>query len=201
MDTSWGYNPGFYEMTYDYPEPKDVKKAHNIEQYRDRIDTNFQYEGLGFNIGTTDVSAGPTITAYKFLGTMIEKVDAQLGLAHKLRAVNADGVAGLVLGTHFLSDIKGNIRTFTRQKIRCITCNSKYRRVPLTGICTRCGGKLILTVAPGSVSKYIAPSMKIAENFKISPYLNQQLEVASRRLLSMFGKEKHQQVGLDAFLS
>jgi DNA polymerase II large subunit len=132
---------------------------------------------------------------------MLEKVDAQLELGRKIRAVNVDGVAGLVLGTHFLSDIKGNIRTFTRQKIRCITCNSKYRRVPLTGVCTRCGGKLILTVAPGSVSKYIAPSMRIAENFKITPYLNQQLEVASRRLLSMFGKEKHQQVGLDTFLS
>ena len=201
MDTSWGYNPAFYEMTYDYPEPKDAKKAHNIEQYADRIGKNSQYEGLGFNIRTTDVSAGPTITAYKFLGSMLEKVDAQLELGRKIRAVNADGVAGLVLGTHFLSDIKGNIRTFTRQKIRCITCNSKYRRVPLTGVCTRCGGKLILTVAPGSVSKYITPSIRIAENFEITPYLNQQLEVASRRLLSMFGKEKHQQVGLDAFLS
>ena len=201
MDTSQSYTPAFYEMTYDYPDPKDAKKAHNVEQYADRIGKNSQYEGLGFNIGTSDVSAGPTITAYKFLGSMLEKVDAQLELGRKIRAVNEDGVAGLVLGTHFLSDIKGNIRTFTRQKIRCITCNSKYRRIPLTGVCTKCGGKLILTVAPGSVSKYIEPSTKIAENFEITPYLNQQLEVASRRLLSMFGKEKHQQVGLDAFLS
>ena len=86
------------------------------------------------------------MTAYKSLGPMLDKVNVQLRLAEKISAVDAREVATLVISTHFLKDIKGNIRTFAGQQFRCDECNTKYRRVPLSGRCQKCGGKLLLTV-------------------------------------------------------
>ena len=67
-------------------------------------------------------------------------------MAEKVRAINEKEVAELVINSHLLRDTYGNLRTFAKQKFRCVKCNKSYRRIPLVGKCTQCGGKLLLTV-------------------------------------------------------
>ncbi len=82
------------------------------------------------------------------------------------------------------------------QKFRCVRCNSKYRRPPLVGHCLKCGGKIIFTVAKGSIVKYLEPSLDLAEKFNLPPYLRQTLELTKLRIESLFGKDKERQEGL-----
>ena len=93
---------------------------------------------------------------------------------------------------HFLKDIKGNLRTFSRQKTRCIKCNEKYRRVPLLGRCIKCHGKLVLTVSEGAVRKYIEPSKQMMDRYNLSPYTRQQFLLLERAVDSLFGKRARQ---------
>ncbi len=100
---------------------------------------------------------------------------------------------------HFIRDIKGNLRKYTGQEFRCIDCNFKHRRIPLYGKCSRCGGKLVLTVSEGTVSKYLEPSLLLAMKYEVSPYIKQTLEILKRRIEAIFGKEKEKQAGLNDF--
>jgi DNA polymerase II large subunit len=62
---------------------------------------------------------------------MIDKMEAQLSLASRIRAVDAPDVAERVLKSHFLPDLIGNLRSFSRQRMRCIKCGEKFRRLHL----------------------------------------------------------------------
>jgi len=64
---------------------------------------------------------------------MIDKLEAELELGRIIRAVDEDDVAERVLNTHFIRDLMGNLNAFSKQKMRCTKCNSKYRRMPLSG--------------------------------------------------------------------
>ncbi len=119
-----------------------------------RLGTPLQYEQFGFTHDTLDISQGPVMSRYKILKTMMDKMNAQLNLAAKIRAVDEADVAYKVIERHFLPDIIGNLRAFSKQSVRCPTCNITYRRIPLSGVCRTCGGKLILTVHEKSVKKY-----------------------------------------------
>ena len=66
---------------------------------------------------------------------MKDKMDGQLALGRRLRSVNATKVASKVIQSHFLPDMRGNMMAFTRQKVRCVKCGEKYRRMPLKGKC------------------------------------------------------------------
>ncbi|MCK4968440.1 MAG: DNA polymerase II large subunit, partial [Candidatus Aenigmarchaeota archaeon] len=129
---------------------------------------------------------------YVELTIMSEKIMAQLNIADKIRACDAANVAELVLTKHFLKDIKGNLRTFSRQKFRCIACNEKFRRVPLLGKCTACGGKLVLTVSEGAVRKYIEPSKQMMDRYQLSLYIQQQFSLIESAADSLFGKKPRQ---------
>ncbi|MBW2998602.1 DNA polymerase II large subunit, partial [Candidatus Woesearchaeota archaeon] len=111
-------------------------------------------------------------------------------------AVETSGVAELVINKHLLKDLKGNLRKFSMQQFRCTKCNSKYRRVPLSGKCN-CGNKLIFTISQGSVTKYLEPSLNLGTKYQISTYLKQVLDMLKERIDSVFGKEKEKQEGLD----
>lgn len=187
LDIAWSYPLELYEKAANY-EPPTVK----IELLKKRVNTPAQYEGLGFTHPTTNIQDGPKMSAYKSLGPMLEKVEVQLRLAEKIRAVDQDNVANLVVSSHFIKDIKGNLRTFCRQQFRCIDCNEKFRRVPLIGKCTKCGGKLVLTVHRGTIEKYLEPSIRICEKYNVPLYMRQELTLLQRRILGMFGKEQQQ---------
>jgi len=187
----------FYEKTLEYMKPSKVTNL--IDNVKKRLGTPQQYEGLMFSHDTSNISAGPKTCLYKLLPTMKEKVDSQIELAEKIRAVDQRRVVEGVLLSHFLPDMMGNIRAFTKQKVRCTRCNRKYRRIPLTGKCN-CGGNLVLTVSKGSVIKYLEISKELAGKYPINPYLMQRIDILEFSVDSLFESDKSKQSSLDLFL-
>ncbi len=192
MDVAFNYPLEFYEAALQYKNPYEIKVA----KVKDFLDTEKQYEGFGFTHDTSDINKGVVCSAYKSIPSMNEKVKGQLDLAKKIRAVNEQDVARLVIEKHFIRDIKGNLRKFSTQQFRCVECNAKFRRPPLSGICLECGGKLLFTVAEGFVIKYLNMSLDIAEKYDLSTYLRQNLEITKKRIEGLFGKEKDKQKAL-----
>ena len=47
--------------------------------------------------------------------------------------VDRQDVAKRLILSHFIPDLIGNMHLFSKQGFRCISCNAKYRRVPLAG--------------------------------------------------------------------
>jgi len=123
---------------------------------------------------------------------------SQFDIAKKIRAVDENDVAERVLKTHFIPDIKGNIRSYGKQKVRCTKCNTSYRRVPLTGKCAKCSNKLILTVTKGSILKYMQLSIDITTKFKIKEYTSQEINLADSEVKMNF-REKHKQLSVSDF--
>jgi DNA polymerase II large subunit len=187
-----------------YTEPKTITKL--IDRVEQRIGTPAQLEGFRFTHDTSDISAGPIESMYTQLKTMTEKLEAELVLAEKIRAVDADDVAERVLTTHFIRDLVGNLSAFSKQKFRCTKCNTSYRRMPLAGKCTKfrgkgiCNGNIIPTVHEGSVKKYLEMSREICRKYKVSEYTKQRVEVLDLAITSTFGEEKQQQLGLADFM-
>jgi len=109
-------------------------------------------------------------------------------------------VAERVIEYHFLPDIIGNLRAFSRQETRCLDCGEKYRRMPLTGECRECGGRVNLTVHEGSVSKYVDTAIEVAERFDCRPYTKQRLKVLDQSLESIFEDDTNKQSGIADFM-
>jgi DNA polymerase II large subunit len=155
-----------------------------------RIGTELQFEQFGFTHDTTDVSAGPRESLYKTLKTMMEKMNTQLTLAAKIRAVDEADVAYKVIERHFLPDILGNLRAFSKQSVRCPTCNTTFRRIPLQGVCSQCQGKLTLTVHEMSVKKYLNISKEIAEKYHLPAYACQRIALVEKSIDSLFTSDR-----------
>jgi len=197
LDVLHRYPLEFYRKTLEYPHPKEVEKMMDLVAFR--IGTGQEYTGFGFTHDVTHIADAPKISSYKLLGKMEEKLQAQLALAVKIRAVDESDVASRVIQTHFLPDLMGNLRAFTRQQFRCVKCNTKYRRVPLTGKCTKCGGKLLLTVYEKSIRKYLEPAQQLAEKFNVSSYTKQRLMLFETFVNSLFKNDKVEDTTLDKF--
>jgi DNA polymerase II large subunit len=197
MDTAWKYPLEFYEAALEMKKPWDVK----VEQLSSLLGTPRQYEGFGFTHDTDNFNKGALCSAYKTLPTMEDKLIGQMELAQRIRAVDMDDVAKLVIQKHFLKDIKGNLRKFSMQTFRCVKCNTKYRRPPLSGKCTECpNGKLIFTISEGSVVKYLGHSLRLSQEYDFSPYLKQTIQILQMDVNNVFGKEKEKQAGLGEFM-
>jgi Archaeal DNA polymerase II, large subunit len=166
-----------------------------------RLKTPDQYENFMFTHDTTDIARGPAFSAYKTLETMMDKMEAQLQLAEKIRAVDEADVAELVLKSHFLPDIMGNLRAFSRQTFRCIKCEAKYRRPPLTGTCQKCGGgNIILTVHEGAVRKYVEVSKEVAIKYGVSEYTRERIDLLEQDIIQTFENHKIKKTSLTDFM-
>jgi DNA polymerase II large subunit len=198
MDVMSAYPLEFYEATMRCANPGELLAT--METVKRRLGKEAQYEGLRFSRDTSDISVGPHFSRYKTLETMIEKTDAQLSLARKIRAVDERDVAERLVEHHFIPDLKGNLRAFSSQQFRCIACNAKYRRVPLNGVCSRCGGKLVLTVTRGGVEKYLQVAMRVAQEYGASDYTKQRLKLVQRDIRSLFESDAHRQLSLADFI-
>jgi len=164
-----------------------------VELVKERLKSGVDvFRGAGFTHDTGNFNSGNTHGAYKALPTMKEKVDAQMELVGKIRAVDEDDVARLVLERHFIRDIRGNLRKFGRQEFRCSGCNKKFRRPPLVGVCDKCKGKLIFTVSEGSVKKYLGPARELVEGYNIPAYTREVFELTEDYVESVFGKGEEQ---------
>ncbi|MBN2112006.1 DNA polymerase II large subunit [Candidatus Woesearchaeota archaeon] len=192
VDVAWKYPLEFYNACLDYKNPWDVV----IDTIGKRLGTERQYCGTGFTHDIDNINHTVRCSAYKTLPSMEDKLKGQMDIAEKVRAVDTSDVGRLVIEKHFLKDTKGNLRKFSMQQFRCVNCNEKFRRPPLVGKCTKCGGKIIFTISEGSVIKYLQPAISIAEKYDLPAYLQQTLVLLQRRIDGVFGKEKERQEGL-----
>ncbi|PSQ08829.1 DNA polymerase II large subunit [Halobacteriales archaeon QS_5_70_15] len=196
MDVVERYPRAFYEATLRMTEPDEV----DVEIAEASLGTETEYTGFRHTHDTSDIALGPDLSAYKTLGDMQKKMDGQLDLARKIRAVDETDVAERIIEYHFLPDLIGNLRAFSRQETRCLDCGEKYRRMPLTGDCRECGGNVNLTVHRGSVDKYMQTARTVAEEFGCREYTKQRLEILERSLESIFEDDTNKQSGIADFM-
>lgn len=199
MDIVDHYPLEFYRAAKKYKHPKELK----IEKIGSRIDkkeTEEQYRGYHFTHDTTNMNNTIMCSSYKSLPTMTEKLELQLNLGKKIRAVDEHQVGSFIIDKHFMKDIKGNLRKFSMQNFRCTKCNEIYRRPPLIGRCTVCGEPSInFTISEGSIKKYLDPSFKIIRDYNVDPYIVETLELANLRIEGVFGKDIDKQKSLSDY--
>lgn len=191
LDCMTNYTLDFYNAAINMEIPSTLSKK--ILRAEQRLGTPGQYEGFVFSHDTRDISEGPLITRYKDSSLKIrDKLDDQLRLAKRIRAVNASDTALRILEKHALPDLQGNLRAFASQKVRCVTCNAKYRRVPLSGKCNnpKCeSSNIILTVPPKGVSKYFDICEKLVYEFNLGTYHENRLARIKLALDSLFPED------------
>jgi len=213
IETVNEYPLEFYQETEEYKKPWNLDT--DIQIGEDIVHSDEPYRH-GFTHDTSDVGNGPEQSEYVTLNEMSEKTSAQLDLGEKLKAVDEDRVAELLLNKHFIPDIKGNLSAFSSQQMRCVNCNEKFRRVPMTNQtiaasgkttaeCPVCAendekGKVLLTISEGTIKKYMQPSKDIIDKYEISPYTRQEILILNKEIQSLFGKDNRQS-GLKQFTS
>ena len=219
VDSAWHYERGFYEATLDQPHPKTISEKMDFVERR--LGSVAAVRGLGFTHSTRTMAEGPKLSAYKTLETMIDKMNGQLSLGHRLRGVDVRTVASSVVRSHFLPDLRGNLVAFTRQKVRCLKCGHSYRRMPLAAKCIQpqkqsgrgmsafgvrksegemCSGNLALTVTEGAVRKYIKVTKHVMETYGVDHYTRQNVEWLADSVESLFNNDKAKQMSLADFL-
>ena len=204
VDVMDRYPPEFYRLCGDASSPGVYGAL--IDTLGGRLGTEAQFEGSGYTEVCTDINQGSHRGAYTSLGTMLEKLESQLELSERLRAVDVKAVAMGVLSSHFMKDIAGNLRAFTSQGFRCVKCNRRYRTPPLKGACVRCGGSLTLTVYRGGIEKYLEPAMNLVHKYGLGDYYADRLRLIEEEIASLFPvvepeeKAERKQIDLTDFL-
>ncbi|MFC7018422.1 MULTISPECIES: DNA polymerase II large subunit [Haloarcula] len=198
MDIMDAYPREFYEATREMADPADVEEVMTIAE--STLGTDREYTDFRHTHDTTNIAAGPALSAYKTLGSMEDKMDAQLAISRTLRSVVESDVAERIIEYHFLPDLIGNLRAFSRQETRCLDCGESYRRMPLSGDCRECGGRVNLTVHEGSVTKYIDTAIRVAEEFGARDYTKQRLKILERSIESVFENDHNKQSGIADFM-
>ncbi|MEM4195403.1 MAG: DNA polymerase II large subunit [Candidatus Anstonellales archaeon] len=196
METIESYPLEFYKSAMEMKMPYEV----SLPRIKDRLGKPEQYSQIPFTHPTSFIDKGVLRTTYVKLSSVPEKVQAEVSLMKKIRAVDIkDAMERLVL-SHFIPDLYGNLRKFSRQDFRCVNCNEKYRRVPLVGKCLKCGGNLTLTIHQGGIEKYFDVSMKLVDGFQLPNYLKQRLVLLGKEIKNVFEDEKIKQTGISDFM-
>ena len=217
VDCSYFYTRSFYEKTQSQPHPSEL--SDEVETVETRLGTIGDLRGYGWTHESGELDAGPKNSSYKTLKSMEDKMNGQLSIGSLLRSVRVEKVASQVIESHFLPDLRGNLVAFTRQKVRCVKCGEKYRRMPLAGKCiqshkleigglsarrgedsTMCGGNVILTVTEGAVRKYIKVTEGIIENYGVGMYTEQRVKWLTESADSLFNNDKVTVMTLSDFL-
>ncbi|MDG6220585.1 MAG: DNA polymerase II large subunit, partial [Candidatus Thermoplasmatota archaeon] len=215
IDIMCQYPLELYECADRYADPSEVKTVSTVKSL---LKTPLQYQGFGFTHDTSDISQGVVVSSYKTLATMDDKMEAQLSLAKKIRAVDENDTASRIITHHFLPDMIGNMKKFCAQKFRCTKCNTTYRRLPLAGRCTEkrriatgsktiisssedaiCGGNMVLTVYEKSVMKYLERTKRVAHEYEVSEYTRQRIDILEESMDSLFNNGKLKTCSLEDF--
>ncbi|MGI0029055.1 MAG: DNA polymerase II large subunit [Nitrososphaera sp.] len=198
VDIATTYPLEFYEATRKQANAGEV--GGTIETIKNRIGHDDQFFGFGFTHHTESLTTKQHKSAYSRLNTMEEKLKMQFDTAKLINAVDADEVAAMVLTTHILPDIMGNMRSYSSQTFRCKGCGIKFRRMPLVGRCTECQGELMQTVTRGAVEKYLGIAKEMCSEYKVSDYLKSRVQSLSQELKLIFREEKKSQSSLMEFV-
>jgi DNA polymerase II large subunit len=199
VDIASVYPIEFYESTWKQGKAADAVEM--IETIKNRIGDERQFFGYGFTHFTNSLTTKVQRSAYSTLDTMDQKLKMQFDTARLINAVDADEVAAMVLTTHILPDIMGNMRSYSSQTFHCKTCGTKFRRMPLLGKCTECQSELIQTVTRGAVQKYLGIATDMCQQYKISDYLRSRVESLTMELKLIFKEEKKIQSSMTEFMS
>jgi DNA polymerase II large subunit len=197
FDVDDDYPLEFYEKTLERTESRQLSSI--IDLVSHRLGTEAQFEGFNFTTPVSDINAGNSESSYKQFGSMVEKLNKQLELGERIAAVDVRRVALKVLTTHFMRDIVGNLRAFSTQAFRCKSCNKRFRRLPLRGKCSFCGGPLTLTVYRGGIEKYIDAAQHLIDTYDLPNYYSQRLVLIRDEITSLFDNKKPKQVSLMDF--
>ncbi|MBN2127497.1 MAG: DNA polymerase II large subunit [Candidatus Diapherotrites archaeon] len=197
IETCTEYPLELYELSQKMVKPK----IESIPQAKLFLGTGKQFNCIQFTHDTALFDEGPKQSTYVLLQSMEEKINAQAELQQKIRAIDKKDALERVLVSHFIPDIIGNARSFSRQTFRCGKCNEIFRRIPLNGKCTKCGNeKLILTIAEGSVKKYLEIAKNVIDKYKLSDYLKQRLDLVKEEIDSVFEADTKKQKSLAEFM-
>jgi DNA polymerase II large subunit len=198
IDVTAVYPLEFYEATWKQAKAGDL--SNKIELVKNRIGNESQFFNYAFTHFTGSLTTTIQHSAYSTLNTMNEKLEMQIATAKLINAVDPDEVVSMVLTTHILPDIMGNMRSYSSQAFRCSNCGEKYRRMPLIGRCIGCRNELLQTVTRGSVEKYLGIATNMCNQFKISDYLRSRIETLMMELKLIFKEQKKEQSSLTEFM-
>jgi len=197
MEVCRGYGIEFYKNAEKMGKPE----VESVKRVAHKLGSKSVYRGIHYTHPTTTMDAGPKKSRYVQLQSMEDKIKSQAKIQSKIMAVDSKSALERVIVSHFLPDIIGNARSFSRQNFRCTKCNTVYRRMPLKGKCNKCtDGNIILTIAEGSVKKYLKITKEIVETYSLDPYLKQRLQLIEQEVNSMFSREKASQKDLFAYV-
>ncbi|MDE1833410.1 MAG: DNA polymerase II large subunit [Candidatus Micrarchaeota archaeon] len=186
MEVTEAYGLDFYEKTLQYAAPGEV----TVEMVKNRLDGDGRFSGINFThlSGPEAITLSPVKSMYTRLNAIQEKIDQQFKLMDRLCSVEKSDTARRLISSHFIPDLIGNMHKFSKQGFRCISCNAKYRRVPLVGKCTRCQqGKLVLTISKGSIEKYLNLAIGLSNRYNLEQYIKQRLYLIRDEIQNVFG--------------
>lgn len=175
----------FYESTMEKASPEDIK----IETVKSRLNKDTIFSNILFSHGSS-IGVGensPNRSAYTEMKSMSEKVEEQFKLMDILSSVDKKDAAKKLITSHFIPDLMGNLHSFSKQKFRCVSCNAKYRRIPLMGKCDKCGGKILLTISKGGIEKYLELALSLSERYDLEPYIKQRVLLLKKEIDTLFG--------------
>jgi DNA polymerase II large subunit len=196
MEVCSVYPIELYELSDRYASPSELQ----LDTVKKLLGKPEQYGSLAYSHETSNISLGPHQSTYLRFKDMGEKIEAQFTLQEKIRAVNPADAAERLLLHHFFPDLYGNLRSFSQQEFRCLDCKVKYRRIPLSGKCNACGGKLLLTISKGGITKYLDHADRLIERYHLPVYMKQRMELFRKDIASIFTEEPEKQKGLADFM-
>ena len=185
METLSSYGLDFYDKTFSMLPPGDVQ----VEIVMNRLKKREAYQNIDFthSAGVDSLNGSPAQSVYTKLKSMQEKIDVQFELMDRLFTIDKADAARRLIISHFIPDLIGNMHSFSKQTFRCVACNAKYRRVPLIGKCTRCEGKIVLTISKGGIEKYLQMATDLADRYHLEPYIKQRLMLVKDEIETVFG--------------
>jgi DNA polymerase II large subunit len=191
VDVASRYPLALYRAAQEGKSAKEVESL--IDTIGHRVTRQEGIDGCGFTHDTADIAGGPVRSAYREAESMNGIVTQSLELTSQIRAVDVAGAVTLMLNSHFLPDLMGNLKSYATQTFRCKSCGTSYRRPPLRGRCTqsnarggRCDGELLPTVYERMVRKYLGLSQQLSETVGVTPYVRQRIDILAASLATMF---------------
>ncbi|HJY09635.1 MAG TPA: DNA polymerase II large subunit [Nitrososphaeraceae archaeon] len=184
IDIDEKYPLDFYISSWNKQKTSNV--IDDIDLIKKRLGKRNQFCDYKFTHTTDNIMLEESHSLYSTLSTMEEKLKMQIYTAKLINAVDADEVMSMVLTTHILPDIMGNLRAYSSQSFRCTKCGQKFRRMPLIGRCLDCHNDLLQTVTRGTVEKYVQTALNICSEFKINEYLTSRINTLQTELNLLF---------------